>query len=109
MTTRTLTALYADHAAAERAAERLRAAGVPQQSIETHRATEGDVAPGNTRSGLFAVRDLLRTGFDAPGSGGAEARGTVVVASGLPEGLSADAAEILKEEATEVEDQPDRE
>ena len=90
MTTRTLTALFADHATAELAAERLRAAGVPEKSIEIRRADEGDVAPGNAPSGgLFAVGDLLRTEFDTPGiTRGVEAGGTVLVAFGVPEDLA---------------------
>ncbi len=109
MTTRTLTALFADHATAELAAERLRAAGVPEKSIETRRADEGDIAPGNAPSGgLFAVGDLLRTEFDTPGiTRGVEAGGTVLVAFGVPEDLHSEALRILREEATEVEDRRD--
>ena len=59
--THILTALYADHAAAERAAERLRGAGVPEDGIELHRAAEGDVGPGEHRvgDGLFGALSTL--------------------------------------------------
>ena len=62
MTDTGLTALYADHASAERAAERLRAIGVPEHHIELHRSEEGDVVPGQhpAGDGLFgALSGLL--------------------------------------------------
>ena len=68
--TRILTALYADHAAAERAAERLRAIGVPDHHIEMHRSDEGDVVPGQhlTSGGLFgALSGLLGAESDLRG------------------------------------------
>ena len=100
MPARTLTALYIDHATAERAVERLRAIGVPEESLELHRAEEGDVAPGNTPSGgLFALGDILQPGQTR----GVAAGGTVVVAADVPERVTAEALAILKEEAAEVE------
>lgn len=105
--TRTLTALFTDHASAERAAERRRAAGVPEAALETHRATEGDVAPGDTPSGLFAAGDLLRSELDTPGLGRGRAAGTVLLASRVPDGVAAEAARIPKQEAAEVEDSRD--
>jgi hypothetical protein len=111
MTTRTLTALYNDHATAERAVERLRAVGVPEGSIEMHRADEGDIAPGNAPSGgLFAAMSELfmpeaeRHGYMR----GIERGCTVVVASRVPEDLAAAALDVLDEEAAEVDEARDR-
>ena len=50
MSTHTLTALYSDHATAERAAERLRAIGVPEASLEIHPRGRGRHAAGTRRA-----------------------------------------------------------
>jgi hypothetical protein len=105
--TRTLTALYPDHATAERAAERLRAIGVPEHRIELHRAEEGDVAPGQhmSRGGLFgALGGLLvpesdLSGYERALSGGC----TVLVASHVPHEVARDARAALDEDALEVD------
>jgi hypothetical protein len=106
MTTRTLTALYNDHATAERAAERLRALGVPEGSIEMHRADEGDIAPGNAPSGgLFAtMSELFMPDADRHGYlAGIERGCTVVVAFRVPDDLAARALDMLDAEAAEVD------
>jgi hypothetical protein len=106
MATQTLTALYNDPATAETAMERLRAIGIPERSLEMHRAAEGDIAPGNAPSGgLFALGDLLGNAGNADGIA---AGGTVVMALHVPEALVAEAAGILDEDAIEVDKDRDR-
>ena len=105
--TRILTALYADHAAAERAAERLRAIGVPEHHIEMHRSDEGDVVPGQhvTSGGLFgALSGLLVPESDLRGYERGLAGGcTVVVASHVPPDRVRAARQALDEDALEVD------
>jgi hypothetical protein len=106
MANQTLTALFNDPAAAEMAMERLRAIGIPERSLELHKATEGDVVPGNAPSGgLFAVGDLLNPGNDARGL---EAGVTVVTALHVPDELVAEARAILEEDAIEVDRERER-
>ena len=109
---RILTALYPDHAAAERAAERLRAIGIPEQRIELHRSEEGDVVPGQhtTGGGLFgALSNLLVPESDLRGYERGLGRGcTVLVASHVPDGRVRDARAALDEDALEVDDERDR-
>jgi hypothetical protein len=106
MATRTFTALFTDAAAAETAMERLRAIGIPERSLEMHKANEGDVAPGNVPSGgLFAVGDLLNPGNDRQGL---EAGSTVVVALHVPGELASQAKDILEEGAIEVDEDRER-
>ena len=98
-----LTALYADPATAERAMERLRAIGVPQDGIEMHRAGEGDVVPGNAPSGgLFGLRGLLAPS-DLRGYELGVAGGTVVVASHVPPDRVRAARQALDQDALEVD------
>ena len=105
--TRILTALYADHAAAERAAERLRAIGVPDRHIEMHRSDEGDVVPGQhvTSGGLFgALSGLLVPKSDLRGYERGLAGGcTVVVASHVPPDRVRAARQALDQDALEVD------
>ena len=105
--TRILTALYADHATAERAAERLRAIGVPEHHIEMHRSEEGDVVPGQhvtsgglfgALSGLLVPESDLRT-YERGLAGGC----TVVVASHVPSDRVRAARQALDEDALEVD------
>jgi hypothetical protein len=111
MTTRTLTALFVDHSTAERAAERLRAIGIAEEALELHRASEGDVAPGNAPSGgLFGLVDLFMPDADRAGYGrGIEGGGTVLVALRVPEALVDEAVDILDEDAADVEKERDAE
>jgi hypothetical protein len=98
--TSTLTALFADRSTAERAVERLHAAGVPERCIEMHQADEGDFVSQDTASrGLFSLEQLV-----APDDRAAEAmqRRTVVVATGVPGDLSGEARRILAEDALDV-------
>ena len=110
--TRILTALYPDHATAERAAERLRAVGVPEENIELHRSETGDVAPVGhlTGGGLFgALSGLLMPEPDVRAYQRELDRGrTVVVASHVPADLAAEAHAALDEDALEVDDERDR-
>ena len=56
MASQTLTAIYNDSASAEAAIERRRAIGIPERSLEMHRAADGDILPGSAPSGgLFAL------------------------------------------------------
>ncbi len=105
MSTHTLTGLFSDHATAERAAERLRAIGIPEGSLEIHEAIAGDVSPGNAPgSGLFGVADPLLPG---PETAGPEVSGTVVVALRVPDELNSEAVSIMREDALEVETERD--
>lgn len=100
----TLTALYSDEVAAERAMERLRALGVPEESMELHPASEGDVLPGEQPTGLFALGSLLSGGSVGDGPGRS---GVVLVATGVPGEIVNDARSVLQSEATEVEATPE--
>ena len=107
-----LTALYADHAAAERAAERLRAAGVPEHHIELHRSAEGDVGPGASIAagdGLFgALSTLLVPESDLHAyERGLGRGGTVLIARHVPHDRVSDAAAALEEDALEIDDERD--
>lgn len=105
MSTHTMTALFGEHTTAERATERLRAIGIPEDALELHQAAEGDVLPGNAAGGgLFGLRDPL---VALPESLGMESNRTVVVASRIPDGLRSEARSILREDAIEVDDQRD--
>jgi hypothetical protein len=105
--TRALTALYPDHSTAERAAERLRAIGVPEHRLELHRAEEGDVPPGQqiSRDGLFgALGGLLVPESDLRGYERELAGGcTVLVASHVPDEAVREARAALDEDALEVD------
>ena len=108
--THILTALYADHAAAERAAERLRGAGVPEDGIELHRAAEGDVGPGEHRvgDGLFgALSTLLVPESDLHAyERGLGRGGAVLIARGVPHDRVHDAEAALDEDALDIDDEP---
>jgi len=103
MTTHTLTALFSDPATAEQAAERLRAIGVPEASLDLHPETAADMPP-SAGIGLLDLADPLlpRAGTENL----ADAR-TVLVASRVPEELSAEAGSILRAESVEVDDERD--
>ena len=105
-----LTALYADPAAAERAAERLRGAGVPEDGIELHGAAEGDVDPGGHRvgDGLFgALSTLLVPESDLHAyERGLGRGGAVLIARDVPHERVSDAAAALEEDAVEIDDEP---
>lgn len=105
-----LTALYADPAAAERAAERLRGAGVPEDGIELHGAAEGDVDPGGHRvgDGLFgALSTLLVPESDLHAyERGLGRGGAVLIARNVPHERVSDAAAALEEDAVEIDDEP---
>lgn len=109
--TRILTALYPDHATAERAAERLRAVGVPQENIELHRSETGDVAPGGhlTGGGLFgALSGLLMPEPDVRTYQREFDRGsTVLVASHVAAELTDEAHAALNQDALELDDERD--
>jgi hypothetical protein len=111
MTTRTLTALFIDHSTAEIAAERLRAVGIPEESIEMHRASEGDIPPGDVPSGgLFGLADLFVPDADRAGyASGVEGGGTLLVALRVPEALVDAAVEALEEDSAEVDTERDPE
>lgn len=98
----TLTALYPEEVAAERAMERLRALGVPEETMELHPTAEGDILPGEQPTGLFALGSLLSGGTDGPAK-----PGVVLVATGVPGELVSDARSVLEAEATEVEATPE--
>ena len=108
--THILTALYADHATAERAAERLRAVGVPEDGIELHGAAEGDVDPGGHRAGdgLFgALSTLLVPESDLHAyERGLGRGGAVLIARDVPHERVSDAAAALEEDAVEIDDEP---
>jgi hypothetical protein len=107
--THILTALYPDDATAERAMERLRAAGLPDERMEMHHTEEGDIVPGQHASGGFfgAIGGLF-----APASSTRSyqelAHHTVVVASGVPHDMASTVRGILKEDALEVDDGTER-
>jgi hypothetical protein len=103
--TRTITALFADRATAERAVERLHAAGVPEACIEIHRADDGGLYPRDTASrGLFAAEELVAPDENAE----ATMRGrTTVVTTGVPAELAGEARRVLAEEALDVESDRD--
>jgi hypothetical protein len=107
--THVLTALYANHAAAERAAERLRAAGVPEHHIELHRSEEGDVVPGQrpVGDGLFgALSSLLVPEADLRAyERGLGRAGAVLIASHVPHDRLANAEAALDEEALEIDNE----
>jgi hypothetical protein len=109
---RILTALYPDQSSAERAAERLRAIGVPEEHIEMHRSEEGDVAPGQhpTGDGLFgAFAGLLVPESDLRSYEHGLGRGcTVLIASQVPRDRARDAHAALDEGALEIDDERDR-
>jgi hypothetical protein len=102
MPTHTLTALFSDAATAERAAERLRAIGVSEDSLDLHPESAGDLPTG--RVGILDLVDPLLPRED--GGERADAR-TVLVASRVDGDLSSEARSILHEEAIEVDDEPD--
>ena len=98
--TSTLTALFADRSTAERAVERLHAAGVPESCVEMRQAEAGDFVSQATASrGLFSLEQLV-----APNDAAAEAmhRRVVVVASGVPGDRSGEARRILADEALDL-------
>jgi hypothetical protein len=99
--TRTITALFADRSTAERAVERLHAAGVPEACIEIHPADDGGLYPRDTASrGLFAAEELVAPDENAE----ATMRGrTTVLATGVPEELAGEARRLLAEDALDVE------
>jgi hypothetical protein len=107
--THTLTALYPDHAAAERAAERLRGVGVPEKRIELHRSDEGDVRPGQhpVGDGLFgALSSLLVPEEDLRAYERGLGRGrTVLVASHVPGDRLREAEDALDEGALELDEE----
>ena len=104
MSTHTLTALFSDHASAERATERLRGIGIPEASLEIHQAAAGDILPGNAAgAGLFGVADP----FLPPAGAGSDLPGTVVVAMRVSDELGSQAMAILREDAIDVEKQRD--
>lgn len=96
----TLTALFADEATGERAMERLRALGVPEESMELHPTSEGDVLPGQHPAGLFAGSALLAP--EAINAAPMRA-GAVVVATGVPGEIVTAARRALAEDALEVD------
>lgn len=100
----TLTALFADEATAERAMERLRALGVPEEAMELHPTSEGDVLPGQHPAGLFAGSALLTP--EAMNAAPTRA-GAVVVATGVPGEIVTEAKRALGDEALEVDATPD--
>jgi hypothetical protein len=101
MASQTLNALYSDEAKAELALDRLRAIGLPEGSLEMHRASDGDIQPGSAPSGgLFALGDILRNRGDEHGIAG---QGTVLMAFNVPERLVSEAISILNRDAIEVE------
>ena len=103
-TTHTVTALYRDAAAAERAAERLRAVGIPEHRIERFTADSGDIALGDhiVPGGLLgALNSLLAPEHE--GKTGASPS-VVIVASHVPAERLAEARAALGEEAVEVDD-----
>lgn len=100
----TLTALFPDEATGERAMERLRALGVPDEAMELHPASEGDMMPGQHPTGLFGGSALL-----APEAiNAAPARsGVVVVATGVAGEIVSEARRALAQEAIEVDATPE--
>jgi hypothetical protein len=101
--TRTLTAVFADAPTAERAIERLRAAGVPAPSIESHGADSETGDADEPAGGVFAgVSDFL---MPAPQHAAAAERPTVVTARDLPEALAERAFEILEEKAVDLHEE----
>jgi hypothetical protein len=103
MSTHTLTALFSDAATAEQAAERLRAIGIPEASLDVHPETAGDL-PLATGIGILDVADPL-----LPREGAAEVEDarTILVATAVPEDLHAEARSILRESAVEADDERD--
>jgi hypothetical protein len=106
--THVLTALYPDHAAARRAAERLRGVGVSEGDIELHAAAEGDVRPGEHRAadGLFgALSTLLVPESDLRAyERGLGRGGAVLIARDVPEDRVGEAEAALDEDALEIDD-----
>jgi hypothetical protein len=103
MTTHTLTALFSDAATAEQAAERLRALGVAEASLDVHPETAADMPPA-AGIGILDLVEPLLPGAEAPER--ADAR-TVLVAARVPENLVSEARSILREESVEVDDERD--
>lgn len=103
--TRTITALFADRSTAERAVERLHAAGVPEACIELHQADDGGLYPRDTASrGLFAAEELVAPDENAE----ATMRGrTSVIAAGVPDELAGEARRVLADAALDVESDQD--
>jgi hypothetical protein len=108
--TRTITAVFADRAIAERAIDRLRGVGIPDRCIEAHRAEEGEAqAEAGPAGGIFAaISEFFMPGPHRAGyAGEAEHRATVVLATGISEELSARAIEVLDEDALDVHEERD--
>ena len=108
-TTHTLTALYREPAAAERAVERLRAIGVPEHHIEHFPDASGDVRPGEhiVEGGLLgSLSNLLTPERDLHHPATTSA---VLIASHVPADQLDAARTALREEAIELDDNgPDK-
>jgi hypothetical protein len=104
--TRTLTALYEEVAAAERAIERLTTAGIPPDSIETERAGEAKI--DSAKHGRSRLMSALWT-FEMPEPDrqsverGLDRGGVFVVVHDVPEGQRDKALDILDEGALEFD------
>jgi hypothetical protein len=103
--TRTFTALYRDHVTAERALERLRAAGVPEGALIVRRASETDRELASGGGGLFAaLGEFFMPEPDRHSyARGLERGGTVIVVTGIPAELGDTALDILDEDAVDIE------
>lgn len=100
----TLSALFPDEASGERAMERLRALGVPEESMELHPTNEGGVTPEGQVTVPFGLGGLLAPAMlpETP-----RPATVVVVATGVPGELVTEARRILDAEASEVEESAD--
>jgi hypothetical protein len=104
MSTHTLTALFSDPSTAEQAAERLRAIGVPEASLDVHPETTADMPPA-AGVGILDLADPLLP-RDGAAEAAADAR-TVLVATQVPGDLASEARSILRAESVEVDDERD--
>jgi len=93
----TLSALFPDEATAERAMERLRALGVPEDTMELHPMREGSL-PGGT--GVLGLGGLLTP---AANDHAPRPEKVLVIATGVPGELVTEARRVLGAEGSEVE------
>ena len=106
--TRTITAIFRRRDEAERAVERLRAAGVPRDDIEMRPAE-----PGEGTSGLMgSLGEFLMPQSPADPAALPDHTGTVVIASRLAPEISAEVHDILEDaldahESRDVYDNPE--
>lgn len=107
--TRTITAIFRQRDEAQRAAERLRAAGVADENIEVRPAEPGEAA----REGVMgALGEFLMPQSPDDPAALPESTGTVLVATGLTPELSAEVHDILESavdahESRDIYDDPE--